>query len=320
MKRLLSIALYSLGGLLFVSQAKAQTATSPSILELNADVRAFGMGHSLGGESIGMHIYSNPTSLLNNPALKRMHGSYTLTLVPTSLEGQSLKYHAATWGAKLGAMQGVSLGFRALHGLTVPRVNARGEEQEGQIQPMDMTIDLAYSQRWSNSLSTYVSGTYLRSYTGLVGTAWAVSLGLSYRGTYRLAGQMSRYTLGLSVQNVGSALKYRSEEKGLPLPRLLQLAGSTTMVFSPQHRLSLASSCRYISPDELDSQWQFGVGAEYMLATKYMFRTGYNLSSWQKQLTLGLGVRFGSVALNVGYALSSIKNYNQLTLGLNVNL
>ena len=103
-------------------------------------------------------------------------------------------------------------------------------------------------------------------------TAYACDLGTQYRLSEPI-------NLGLSVKNLGTKIKYLSEEESLPL--VIQLGGSYTKVFDNYSLLLLDDLAYYVNEEE----YLYMIGAELNYQKKYFLRAGYqiNLSETKNQ-------------------------------------
>lgn len=296
-----------------------QESRSLPFLELTPDARSAAMGGTLIGESKGMYLYSNPTSLLTDNS--KVYASYTFGLLPKT-DGMHQSYHAASAGYKFLKKHAVMVGLRYLGGLSVPSFDLNGVRKKD-IKPDDWSMDIAYTLKISEMFSAYMGAGLIQSYIGKTGYAFGVNGGVYYNNHFSFMKNSANYTLGLAFYDLGSKIKYGKRSSSYNLPTSTGIGGSVSLPFSHNHQLNVAVSTRYFMLPSDASAFTGGIGLEYELFKTASIRTGYHIDSYSSNnnyYSVGLGFNIKYFDLSVAYNLRDNKDYNILSLGLNFKL
>ncbi len=283
---------------------------SLAFLELNPDARNGAMGDVTMGESTGMYIYTNPTSFLQD-SLSRVYGSYTLGIFP-KVGGERLMYHAVSAGYKRGN-QALLVGFRYLGGAKIPRVSLAGTRGKD-INPFDYSVDLTYARTLTDHWSAYATGTFIQSYIGKTTFTGSFSGGVYYRNAFDLDKRKVRYTVGLSIADLGAPAKYGKNKYDQPAS--IGLGSSFATDLSVKHSLNLAWTTRYFVLPSEGTKFVGGLGAEYQYMKKLNLRAGYHIENNNSYATIGAGFSVQKFNFDVAYRLSTVEeNSKSLLLG-----
>src|SRR3989338_1814705 len=152
----------------------------------------------------------------------------------------------------------------------------------------DMAFDIGYGREITNGVSVGALGRFISSRIyEHGGTAVTGDFGIQVR-------PMDFWTIGASVKNYGSGIKYLTVEE--PLPRSFRVG--TALKFLPERNVVLSLDLNKVRYDDLFINF----GAEYTLLRHFSLRLGYTLENKDADdgLTAGVGVRFKMV--DVDYA------------------
>lgn len=116
-----------------------------------------------------------------------------------------------------------------------------------------------------------------------------------------LAAAPARYLLGVSVDNVGSSLKFASRTGKALMPTSVAYGGTLTQPLG-RHEASLALGARTFTQPKESRQTDVSVGGEFAYLCRYALRAGYQYREGDMSgLSVGLGARFGGFNADVAY-------------------
>lgn len=243
---------------------------------------------------------------------------------------------AATWGHgriqhtvggfyRLGDKQALSAGVRLL---TLPSSDLT--DDYGNLlrttHPYDLSVNVGYSRTVARNLAVGATVGYIRSSLGenLSANGVAFDAGAYYRHAIRGLGGESNWALGLTLDNMGTALDYGGGSA--PLPWKLQLGAAATLEFSPRHRLEATAEGGYRFRPSGNRSLSGGVGAGYTFARLATVRAGYHFGDQEKgdprYTSFGCGIHFYHFHLDAAYWLSGTDSpvRNTWMLSLRIDL
>lgn len=247
----------------------------------------------LAGASVAMQ--ANAYALYNNPAAMSLaSGRFAAAAAYGILQPSSVKMGAISAASylKLGEKWALGVGFQRL-GYDPYDITSEEGRSTSQFTPSEMELSLAASWQFVKGLSAGVKFNYASiglspDYSKAVICA---DLGLSYtRGTL---------TAGLNARNLGSQM----------------------MDFRAGAAYGIAGATVYVQGEYLQGAGVMAaIGAQYALKEMVFFRAGYHLGSAEtaipSYLSLGLGLHFSGVRLDVSYLTASKTLGNTLAFGL----
>lgn len=308
---------------------KAQEDVDPvntgaaNFLTISTDARSSAMGATGTAVSGKDHaIFHNAaTSLLDDDRT----GGATYTFTPWMREHESgHSLHSIGGFYKINPQNAILAGFRYYN---YPKV---GIMEEGipagkEIRPKEMAIDIAYAREITLNLALSATLRYIHSDMGAFAgakssNAVAFDLGAFYKGYFPGINE-SGWTVGLTVANIGTKLKYLDKKESLPA--LAKLGGSVDLPVASAHRLMFAADLGYrLAPSDI-SALNAGIGAEYTAIDLISVRGGYHYGDKNKAdasyATAGVGVKYTGVHLDFAWLFaesdSPLNNTFQLSLG-----
>ncbi len=298
----------------------AQDSRPLDILQSNPDVRSVAMGNTHVGETDRMHLYTNPSALLFGSRFLSVDVSGEMYRMDKldGVEGTLMQYNA-TAGFRFFDRHAVFAGFRYLGGLSMANVGDDLEAKKRKTSPYDYTMDLGYAFRLFDGVSLFASGSYIASYTGRSGVAYAFTVGASYRTDLQLGTMPAFLNVVVKGSDWGTVLQYSGGGRSVALPS--SLSGNVTFGLTParDHDIVLTLGDRfYVMPAKARAN-VFGVGAEYGFRKMVYVRGGYEQELDNiGHLSMGLGVNIKGVRLDAAYRMESGNKtgVNTLLVGL----
>ena len=165
------------------------------------------------------------------------------------------------------------------------------------VTPKDMMVELGLGIGFTSNLSGGVALRFINSDIG-VDKASAVGIDLS------LMYALDKLRAGLTVSNIGSAVKYRDIEYNLPSRAKLGLAYQ--LVDVDKHSLQAAADVGYQFVSDYSGVLG-GVGAEYLFNNMVAVRGGYHFADkaiGASYASVGAGVRVSVVGLDFAYLVA----------------
>lgn len=203
--------------------------------------------------------------------------------------------------------------------------------KDGNYTPKEYNIALGASYAFLPYLSAGVSLRYLRSDLApeAASSAFATDIALAY---LQVLGR-NKLEAGVSVNNLGTKLKYR--DNSYALPALAELRASYSYYFGSASVENATGFCTGVpfktdAPSSLSVSAEFdalfsgavmaGVGLEYAFRNTLFVRAGYHYGDNAKAVpayaSVGLGLSFFGVSLNAAYIFASETLLNSFDLSL----
>lgn len=260
----------------------AGTSTA-QFLKLGAGARAAGMGEAFTGVADdSTAIYWNPAGLnkLTDRSLSFMHAVWF----------EDISYDWFSYAQPLNNMDAIGIGIQYLSYGSISEMDSTGL-QGGSFSPADLAVSLSYA-RHIGKTDLGLNAKYISSQIKESATAFAFDCGAMYPVS-------SRLTAGFSLQNVGTKMKFVSEEDALPLN--IKLGGS--YLLNPSWIVALDA----IAP--IDNDAYFAAGTEYSRTISSSVsaagRFGYNMRNKDtgglNGLTAGLGITYLTYTLDYAF-------------------
>ncbi|MCD4814019.1 PorV/PorQ family protein [bacterium] len=278
---LVSIALTCLIGLGTTSAMAGSSSTSGGlVLEQAVGTRSLGMGEAFVGiANDSSTLYWNAAGLTNVKGVQ-ISATYLMGLAETT-------YEQILYTQNLEKNGGFGIGIIMLQGGAFELDD--GSEVEAQ---NDLVIMGGYGYTLTKKLSVgaslkYYSSTLIDEYTA---TAFAGDLGL-------LLALDKDLSIGLSVQNIGTEIKYIDEGDSLPLT--IRLGAGYKAAIADLHSTLFSVDLVKVNDADLNVH----MGAEYVFnnitAVRLGYKTGYDLEG----LTAGLGFSWNIFQLDYAFGL-----------------
>lgn len=132
-----------------------------------------------------------------------------------------------------------------------------------------------------------IRSTFIGRYTAY---AYAADLGLLFRTTN------SKFSMGLSAQNIGTNITYLTEGESLPF--IIRTGVSYRARETQDDSWLLAVDASY-----LDGKLRYNAGIECELLRMIALRAGYKIGYDPDSLTLGLGFKLAGIKIDYGYSV-----------------
>ena len=175
---------------------------------------------------------------------------------------------------------------------------------KGEFRPSDLIVGLGASFAATDFLSIGVKARMLSS------SIAENARGMAFCADLRVGLERESFSVGLGARNIGSQLSYGVGS--YPLPMLAALDGA----MRPLDGLTLAAELDYLFSGALMA----GLGVEYTIADIVSLRGGFHYGDAAKALptyaSLGLGLQFAGVSLDVAFLTASQSLGNTLLFGL----
>ncbi|MCK4595485.1 PorV/PorQ family protein [candidate division WOR-3 bacterium] len=269
----LSVLFFSL----LATYASGQGTTAAVILIQPIGARASGMGEavtSIGGDICGLHY--NPASL----------GRLTNKEVSFSLHRGIADDYFGTLIFGLPTKMGIfALSFVYYNAGDMVLIDWSGNERKVNALT-DYLLTLSFSRKMTEGLSIGFSTKVLNS--TIVDEFSAVAFAVDFGGQYRI----SKIGLGLSIQNIGTGLKYI--EDNAPLPLIFRLGVSYD--FDPG--LIVFDIIRQV--DEIKAN----IGLEYWYHKLFAIRFGYRYRD-MTSFSSGLGFAINNTGIDYSIMVSN---------------
>lgn len=308
--------------LLVISPQIMAQSRSLSILENNTNPRTKAMGGVVSGQNMQMFIYGNPGSVFSYG--KKLSLSFSSEFFPKFEDAGSLKQYNISGAYLLKSKHAIFAGFRYQGGLSIQKLNEDMSIANNEIKPFDWTVDIGYAYAFNSNISAFISGTYILSYDGKAGDAYAFTLGASYVKNNILSNYDSKLTLSAKGENIGSVLDYRVKKLQYALPSAYVLGGDLMMNLTPKHQFDFAFGGRYAFLHATAHSLQIGLGTEYVYNNKYAIRLGYNYGERKtSHFNIGGGLYLNGIKVDLCYSkLLSTAPYkaNTFMLGFGVDI
>jgi hypothetical protein len=227
-------------------------------------------------------IYWNPAGLggIERGSLSVMHAAWL----------DDISYEWAAYAQPLGGFGVLGVGVQYLSYGTLTKLDSTGLEGDS-FNPADMAASLAYAKK-IGSFGVGINLKYISSKIVDTATAYAADIGIQQKLGDKL-------TLGLAAQNMGSKMKFISEED--PLPMNIKFGGAYSIKKNWIAALDANSSN--------DNDITYGAGTEYVWALDDSMavagRLGYNTTAEDtggfNGVSAGLGFTYKSYTIDYAY-------------------
>ncbi len=333
------------------------TTTAVPFLRIPSDARAGGMG------DLSLATSPDANSSLLNLAKTPFAGSKSaigVTYTPWMKDVASSVYLATLAGYhRLDDEQAIAASIRYFNMGDLQLTDYSGNKLQT-AKPREFAVDLGYSRKLSRVFSMGVAIRYINSslasgeYNGnnyKAGSAVAGDLSFYYHG---LNSQGTGFTAGLALTNLGSKMGYTNDANTKDfIPANLGLGIAYTSAFNEVNSITIGAEINkllvpavpadssglagYYHTGVFDSwfksfktsNYQFGIGAEYVYDKLLSLRTGYHFADknkgGQNYFTAGAGLQWKQVGINFSYLAASGNGVtrnplsNTLRFGVNFN-
>ncbi|MFH1368800.1 MAG: PorV/PorQ family protein [Elusimicrobiota bacterium] len=268
------------------SSSDAGTSAA-QFLKLGAGARAAGMGEALvAAADDSTSIYWNPAGL-NKVSGKSFSLMHAVWFEDISYDWASFAMPYRDWGVFGMGVQYLSYG-------SIKRIDNTGLET-GDFSPTDLCVSLSYARQCKGfDLGANVKYISLKIENSAV--AYAADIGAQYKLMNVLDDKL---TLGLAAQNMGTKVKFISEED--PLPMNIKAGGTY------QIRENWIAVLDINAP--IDNAVSFGIGSEYACIVNETItalgRLGYNTRNKDtgglNGLTAGFGVAYQDYSFDYAF-------------------
>ncbi len=274
--------------LLTIGSAHAQ---SVPFVNFNGDARSAAMGNVGSVLPGAFAVRQNMAATLLSPEKAQAGISY-LSWQPNAIHSSNINVGGYFNAGKVTIGAGLSQNGYDKIELT----DQHGAPTET-VTPKDMMVELGLGIGFTSNLSGGLSLRFINSDIG-VDKASAVGIDLS------LMYALDKLRAGLTVSNVGSAVKYKDEEYALPSRAKLGLAYQ--LVDANQHSLQAVADVGYQFVTDYSGVLG-GVGAEYFFNNMIAVRGGYHFADkaiGASYASIGAGVRVSVVGIDFAYLVA----------------
>ncbi|MFA5779127.1 MAG: PorV/PorQ family protein [Elusimicrobiota bacterium] len=281
---------------------KGAGTTAGTTLLSAVGVRQMALGNC--GSSLGGDIYS----MFYNPALLADVSKKQLSTFFTT--GLSNDYKASVvYGLPIPSSKkgGMAFGIFHLNGGEM-EINYVNGTSKNVVSASDYLLMLGWGGYWSKNASVgynlkYLSTKLVEDYTA---SAIAFDMGLQIK-SYN-----DRFKFGVSGQNYGTSLKYRSKAESLPV--LVRSGFSYIFSIAARHSLLAAIDGLYIIKEK---NIYSSAGLEYSIYSKYLLRAGIKIMPDRYNFTLGAGFKFYErYSLDWATELSELNNPHNVSFSI----
>lgn len=273
--------------------------------------------------------------------------SYTFTpWLRNSADDMNLHFLSGFY--KIDDRQAVSASLRYFSLGSIPFTDISGNLMQD-VKANEFAIDVAYSRKFSENLSSSVAFRYIRSdLTGSsneqykAGSVFAADVALYYQKKL----EINEIAFGVNISNLGPKISYSTDGEKSFIPTNLRLGARYTFNLNEQNKLSLlAETSKLLVPtpnikngidknadktvlegifssfgdapggfSEEMKEFVYSLGAEYTYAKTVSLRTGYfheaETKGNRKYFTFGLGANYKSFIFDVAYLVPTSSGNN----------
>jgi len=174
----------------------------------------------------------------------------------------------------------------------------------------DLAVGLSYSRRISSKIAAGTSVKFVHEKIYLdTSSGFAMDIGMKFDPNF------SGISFGAAVKNIGNMSKMRNEQ--IDLPTQLQIGAawcrSLTTVLS-----DIIIAADYVNDEFEQSYYNFGT--ELVIQKILALRMGYQLGYDTKDISAGIGFKFGRYSLDYAYVPYKQSLGNVQRFSLNINL
>jgi hypothetical protein len=302
LRKTITVLLLTFGcfSLAFAAKSDAGTAGA-AFLKLSGDRRATAMGDASAATCC------DATSVFGNPAGLNLIEKHSVSLMHASwfedITGEWFSY-----GYKNDKFGCLGLGVQYLSYGSIIQTDSTGLDT-GTFSPNDKSITLTYAREFGKILSG-ISAKYISSTITQSATAYGADIGAMYKANDKL-------NIGACVQNIGTKLKFISEEDALPM-NVKVGAG-----YKFKDNLLFALDINNPSDNEIN----YGGGVEFKKdindKLKFALRGGYTTKTKDtggtNGITAGLGLGYGDYRLDYVYVpFGDLGNTQRIAFSVNL--
>ncbi|MDD5688253.1 MAG: PorV/PorQ family protein [Elusimicrobia bacterium] len=308
-KFITTIAFFTL--LIYKCYAAGPWTNGADILTRGVGARPLGMGEAFVGLADDINTLQFNPAGLSNISCKELGAIYSKELVDTGYSNitysQPLKNRGYIGGSFL-LFQGGDIEINWWDAVNGVRTETRNAEQD-----YVLTFGYARNLMSDGELSIGANLKYISSKLAEESTASSIAVDLGFLT------RLSAYPLsvGLSIQNLGTALKYKggiaSGSESDPLPMAIRVGGAYKFISEDMKKLTgVLDINKYTNTD-----MQINLGLECWLKEMITLRAGYKTGNDLASITAGVGFRFKSSQLDYGFSpMSEINAVHKISFVL----
>jgi len=263
-------------------------SSAASFMRIAVGAKPSAMGEAYAG------VRDDILSIYYNPAGISRLESYNLSFTH-ALWFEDINY--SNFAAGMPAFDGyMALGLSGIFTGKIDKYDRTGEDMDDTYSPYDMAVSLSYARDIeSMDISAGASLKFITSdIDGHTASAVAADLGAMKK--------FGDINAGVSIQNVGTEMKYRNDSD--PLPLIVRLGASYPFVLGPFNMLGSAET--NLSND-VPFKFNAGVNAGYpagdfLLSLRLGFKSYAEGLDALSHLTTGFGVEYSDIVFDYGFA------------------
>ena len=296
MKKLIISTLIFITAINFSFGADDYGTTTGTFLKFGIGARAAAMGNAALTNTF------EPSAIFWNPAQLFFIDKYNVQLTHNQgFMGNTQNFLGANLPLDFGNV-GIAINHLSSGEMARTIATGSGYEKTGNFSNSDLALMASYSKGFGDNLSFGVTAKYIsQTLSNTSGSALALDLGLFTK--------FDMINLGFAVRNLGTSIKFKSEE--YPLPFQLQAGGSITLD-------DFQGSIIFGTLGE--SKVSLGIGGEYKLMKILSLRCGYQTGYGEiegsfKGLSGGLGINYEGIQLDYAFTpFAELGNSHHLSL------
>lgn len=295
-----------LGGLLCCAVASAQGTEALPFIRIDRNPVSAGMGFA-GAASTSATAYSSFRNSAVIPfSAKTMDLGFNYQgWAPSGVKNTNLNFGGAY---KLSEKMGFSIGGAYQMGQEYDIFDASGHAK-GSFKPSDMVINAGVGFLLTESLSLGVNARYASQ-----GLADGVSLSAFCADAFLLY-RMGGVNMTAGISSIGSSVK-GDDGASYKLPASATLGVDWSTTFSDVHGIELAADADYFLSGNIAAAF----GAQYGYNDLFFLRAGLHVGTGNAVLptfvTLGAGVKFSGISINLAYLTANEVIGNTITAGI----
>lgn len=278
--------------------AEASSTSGALVLKQAVGARAQGMGEAFTAVADdAASLYWNAGAMSFNPGT-RITAAYLQGLAGSTYGQMMFTQNLNQWGS-------FGLGMILLQAGEIILDEPDGSERKVASQT-DIIAQAGYAIKIMDKLGV---GVGLKIFDStLAEEASATAFGADF-GIFLAVNENA--ALGMSIQNVGTEIKYK--EEGDPMPLVARAGGSYKITMGQAHEGLLALDL----VKENDEDFTAHLGAEYWYANIIALRLGYKAGYDLESLTTGFGVRWQMMQIDYAFGmLSELDHTHKVSLSL----
>lgn len=282
-------------GMLF--SAGNSQGQSVAFLEVAPDARATALGET--GTALSPDAWSVYWNVAKAAAAEsKVEVAYSFTpWMKDYLSGSRFHRVGGFW--RLSGKEAIVIGFRHFANGEFDLTDENGVSNR-KVNPYEYALEAGYARTLFNGFSAGATVRYIRSDLGSIqsidpANAVAFDLGTYYRTDVNLLNKKSRLSVGLTLSDLGTQIKYADSKYALPTR--LALGAALDLPLAEHHSLTCAGNAAWRMTPSDSRTCSGGVGLEYGLYGIGFFRAGYRWNDIEKSaggdyVSFGLGVKY----------------------------